>query len=232
VSETRIADMLERMESKQIIRAMRWKCLAAVLMVAAVASAQDQDLSSPKGAAKALAAAVARGDAEAIRGLIYVENDPQQQLVNSYANLILAAKRLGAAAKKRFPGVASPFTSGGIAPEEAAAIDAADVRITGDTATLKIQAREQVRHLRKVGETWKVIVSEEPAGQNPELIIEQAARVQALAEALGSSADDIAAGRFRDADEARNAVRQRLAGAALKLLPSTTNPATHPAAPQ
>jgi hypothetical protein len=210
---------------------MRWKSLAGVLLVAAVVAAQDQDLSSPKGAAKALTVAVARGDAEAIRGLIYVENDPQQQLVNSYANLILAAKKLSAAAKKRYPGVASPFTSGGIAPEEAAAIDAADVRVTGDTATLKFQGREQSRHLRKVGNAWKVVISEEPAAQNPELIVEQAARVQALADALSSSADDIAAGRFRDAEEARNAVKQRLAAAALKLLPSTTNPATQPASP-
>jgi hypothetical protein len=210
---------------------MNWKSAAAVLLLVTLARAQSNDASTPQAAAKSLAAAIARGDGDSVRNLIFVENDPEQQLVNTYANLILAAKRLSETAKKRYPGVATPFTSGGIAPEEAASIDAAQVQLSEETAVLRIQGREKFTRLRKINGTWKVIVSEEPADQTPEHRAEQVARVQALADALNGCADDIAAGKFRDVQEARNAVKDRLGAVAAKMLqtnPPTSSPTTQP----
>jgi hypothetical protein len=188
------------------------------------AAAQAVDASSPQAAAKSLTAAVARGDADTVRSLIVVQNDPEQQLANAYSHLLLAAKRLSEAAKKRYPGGTDPFAAGGITPEEATNIDAAVVHVEQDLATLTIKGRERPMKLRKVGESWKVIISEEPE-QSAQQRDRQVALVQGMADAMNASADDINAGRFRDVEEARNAFRTRLGAVIARAAPAASGPA-------
>jgi hypothetical protein len=78
-----------------------------------------------------LAAAIA-DDADAVRGLILVENDPSSGWSIPW-QLILAGKRLSEVAKKRYPGHGKPVHIWWDRAEEAARIDAAEVR-EGDTA--------------------------------------------------------------------------------------------------
>src|SRR5262245_9739635 len=190
--------------------------LMLILCLATIAGAQSVDSSSPKAAAKSFTAAVARADGDAVRNLILVENDPGQELVNAYANLLLAGRRLSEAAKKRYPGVNDPFAAGGIAPEDAAQIDAGELQVEGEIANLRTKGRERPLKLRKVGDAWKVIISEEPADQTPQHRADQIELLQGLAGAMNSCADDIAAGRFRDAADARSAVKQRLGAVAAR----------------
>jgi hypothetical protein len=201
------------------------------LILCGVSRAAEVDASTPQAAAKSLAAAISAADAAAVRRLILIEHDQGQQLLGAYTNQILAAKRLGETLKKRFPGVSDPFASGGIAPEDAARIDAATVNINADAATLKLPGREQPMKLRQVDGAWKVIIAEEPENQTPEHRAGQLALIQGFADAMNGAADDVAAGKFRDVDEARNALKERLAAVAAKALqidPPTTRPTSAP----
>jgi hypothetical protein len=204
-------------------------CLVLIVAMVTAARAQPVDTSTPRAAAKSLMAATARGDAEAVKQLIVVENDPGQKLVAAYANFILAGKRLSETVKKRYPGASDPFAAGGITPEDAAAIDEAVLSAEADVASLGIQGRERPLRLRKFSGAWKVIISEEPREQAPGHRAEQLALVQGLADAMNASSDDISAGKFRDVEDARNAVKERLGAVAARVLqsnPPTSRPAT------
>jgi hypothetical protein len=210
---------------------MTCRCTAFVLILSMVtaASAQSVDTSTPRAAARSLTAAITRADADAVRQLIVVDNDPAQQLVGAYANFILAGKRLSESVRKRYPGTTDPFAAGGIAPEDAASIDAAAVSVDGDMATLKIQGRARPLKLRRIGGAWKVVISEEPATQTPRQRADQVGLVQGLADAMNSSSDDISAGKFRDVEDARNAVKERLGAVAARAIqsnPPTSRPTT------
>jgi hypothetical protein len=231
----------------------------------AAAGAQD-DTSSPKAAVKSLYTAVGRGDAQAVREILLVEDDPQQQLVGAYANVILAGKKLGDVVKQKFPGMTGAFAQGTITPEDAARVDAATVTIESDHATLKMpektgqqkggdQQKGETLKLKRVEGTWRVIVGEESAGAgagagtgagaaagagagagvDPDAAAryraEQLTLLKGLADALTQTADDIAADKFATAQDAENAVKDRLGAVIAKAMQThapTTKPATRP----
>lgn len=200
-------------------------------MLAGDAAWGAADASTPKAAAKSLRAALTIGDADAIRQLLHVENDPDGKLVDAYAKLVLAGKQLADAAKQKFPGASDPFTQGAIAPEDAALIDAATESIEGDRATLTITARTQPMQLRRIDGAWKVLVSEEPSGATEKHRAEQMALITALAGAMTRVAEEIAADRYDDAAAAEAALKEQLGAVIAKAMrfdlptsrPATTN---------
>jgi hypothetical protein len=205
-------------------------------LLVAAAAAPDQpaaDTPSPKDAYKNLRTAIERGDAEAVKRLIVIDNetDPKQPLVTAYANVLLAGKRLGEVAKRKFPGVTDAFAQGTLSPEELAKIDAATVTIDEDRATLTVEGEDRPVKLRRIDGKWKVVVSEEPADATPPQRADQLTLVQGLADAMNSCADDIAADKFPTAEDAKNAVKERLGAVQAKALqsdPPTSRPATQP----
>jgi hypothetical protein len=207
--------------------------LCLVLLAGADQPAAATDPASPKEAYKSLRAAIERADAEAVKRLLIIDNeqDPSQPLVTAYANLLLAGKRLGEAARKKFPGTSDAFALGTLPTEEAAKIDAAAQSIEGDRATLKLQGEDHPVMLRRIDGNWKVVLSQEPAGATAAQRADQLALVQGLADAMNSCADDIAADRFASAEDAKNAVKERLGAVQAKAIqsqPPASRPATQP----
>ncbi len=194
----------------------------------ATALGESPDAISPKAAVKSFYAAVNRGDAAAVRQLLFIQDDPQQQLVAAYADLILAGKRLGDTAKQKYPGVTDAFAQGTLAPEDALEIDAATVTIEADTATLKLKDRDEPLKLRRTAGGWRVVVSDEPDA-SPAHRAEQLLLLQSLTEAMSQSAEEIAADKYPTAQDAENAVKDRLSAVQAKLMqstPPTSRPAT------
>lgn len=201
------------------------------LLGAASAATAAGEASSPKGAVKAFYEAVARGDAAAVRRILLVDNDPDQQFVAAYADLILSARHLADAAKQKYPGTADAFTQGTILPEDAAKIDSAVVAINGQNATVRLAGRDQPLKLRSQGGSWRVvIVSEEPDPTGAHRA-NQLALLKGLTDAMNQSAEEIAADKYPTVQEAENAVKDRLGAIQAKALqhePPASHPATQP----
>jgi hypothetical protein len=190
------------------------------------ARAADADTSSPKATVKSFYTAAQRGDAAAMRDLIVVENDPDQQLAGAFAKLILSAKRLGDVAKQKYPGAATAFAQGTVSPEDIALIDSADVTLSGDNATVKLSGKTDDLKLKKVGNAWRMSYGE-PESKDPARRTKQLSLLQSITEAMTQSADEIAADKFPTVQDAENAVKERL-GAVMAKATQSDPPATKP----
>ncbi|HVT90219.1 MAG TPA: hypothetical protein VHD56_15310 [Tepidisphaeraceae bacterium] len=181
--------------------------MAGTCICISLASAQTS--SDPKSALKNLHAAFEKADAPAIQQFLYVENDPQQELARGYAGVVVAGKRLADGAKKKFPGSAVPFTQGTTLPEDAAQIDAAEVSINDDTATLKIPGQPVPQTLRMIEGSWKLIVPTGTAHTDEERT-RMLKLLKALTDAMNLSADEINDNKYTTVQDAEAAVKQRL----------------------
>jgi hypothetical protein len=205
--------------------------VAALVLLVTTSTRAQVDTSNPKAAVKSLYGAVAKGDASALRSILLVDGDPQQQFVAGYAELIIAGKRLADAAKAKYPGVATAFTQGTILPEDAAKIDSAKVSIEGETATVKVNDRDEPLKLRKVDGAWRVVVGTQEPGSAPAQRESQLTLLRGLTEAMNASAQDITADKFGSAQEAETAVKDRLGAVLTKALQNegpTSKPTTRP----
>lgn len=198
-------------------------------MLLALMAAEDQ-ASSPRAALTSLWSAVTRGDEQSIRRLLLVPDDPQQELATAYARLILATRRLGEVTRSKFPDASISLTRQTLLPEDFAKIDQAEVQIDQDQAWLKLPDRDWPIRLIRDEQTWKILV-EQPPGATVQHQLDQLAQTGALAEAMNQLADEIAADKYPTAQEAENAVKQRLGSILARSLAgelSATRPATQP----
>jgi len=217
--------------SNLVRRCAAWMACLICIAVGGVLPAQqpaESDASSPKAAVKSLYAAVIRGDARAVRQLLIVENDPDKQLVGAYAELILSGKKLSDAAKQKFPGAVGAFTQGTVSPEDAARVDAAPLTVEGDTATLRLEDRDQTLKLQRQPDGWRLVMPD-MVGDDPQHRIDRLALLKGLSEAMTLCAEEISGGKFATAHDAENAVRDRLGAVldkAMKSPPPTSKPTT------
>lgn len=206
------------------------RIMLAAAMLAPVSALAQSDASAPKAAVKAFYAAVQKGDANAISQVLLLENDPQQELARAYAGLILAGKQLGDAAKAKYPGVSNMLAQGTIAPEDAAKIDSASVTVTGDTVVLKPSPTADPLTLRKVNDTWRVVIDTGDDAK-PENLSQRLALIRGLSDAMKESAKEVAEDKYVTAQDAENAVKLRLGSVLSKALQSnlpTSKPTTKP----
>lgn len=219
-------------------------CTAAIVSVVLVgfaladAPTSQPDLSSPRAAAKSLRSAVRRGDADAVRQImVAIPDDPQQQLIGCYADLIVAAKRMADAAQNKFPGSTTPFAQALVSPDDSAAIDRAQLDEQEDSATLTPQTdagRSGPTAFRKIDGQWRVIVPSGPADRaasDGSARADQIALLRAMRDVMNQTADEIDAGKFSSVQEAETAARERLGSVIAKSLQGdipTTRPTTLP----
>jgi hypothetical protein len=171
-------------------------------------------------------------DTAAVRQLLYVENDPQQDLAAGYGKVILASKRLGDIAKQKFPNSQNQLALGTVVPEDAAKIESAMVSITGDKAVVRMTGNPTPVNLRRVDGAWRVLVGEGAGADNsPSHRADRLALLQNLADAMNQSADELNADKYPTIQDAEAAVKQRMSAVIAKALqadPPTSRPAIQP----
>jgi hypothetical protein len=212
------------------MRSVRW--IIAILLLTGTVRAADVDMSSPKAAVKSLYTAVGRVDTAAVRQLLYVENDPQQELAGGYGKVILASKRLGDIAKQKFPTSQNQLAQGTIVPEDIAKVESAMVSITGDNAVVRITGNPDPIKLRRVDGSWKILVGEGAETDNSgSHRADRLTLLQNLADAMNQSADELNADKYPTIADAEAAIKQRMSAVVSKALQAdlpASRPATQP----
>jgi hypothetical protein len=156
----------------------------------------DADPSTPKGALKLLAAALRDGDAERIRQVMYATNPSEVRMVAAMADMAKAMAELQKAAVKAFGEEGAKEIVGDSRATDAegrARIDAADVRLQGDTATVVVsEGQDAPVVLKRVAGQWKVPMAElsknaDPGALDERLteLAEQRKLVQQLTQEIG-----------------------------------------------
>jgi hypothetical protein len=187
------------------------------------------DRSDPIAAAKALFNAISAGDRAGVGDSLYAADEPQRKLASAMADLIVNGRALGNAAQARFGKAGDSIGRGMLNPSDLSRLDAAKEQINGDAAVVSVAGQSRPMSFRRGADgNWRLVVTDFGAAA-PENIERQTALVQTMAEAMQSSADEIAAGKYSTPDAARLAIQQKLHAAMISFnRPATTHAATQP----
>ena len=109
--------------------------VSAALFFVTTAWALDVDQSSPKQAAISFAKALEAGDSDAAKKLV-IGSDQEKQIIDGYVEFTSATKKLREAVTKRFPDKADEVLGPGMSVDPSKALENAEVKEEGDTATI------------------------------------------------------------------------------------------------
>jgi hypothetical protein len=193
--------------------------LVALLAVARPAPAQDIKSDSPKGAASAFFKAMESGDAKAAKSMA-VGSDKQLSMLDLLVPVVSSFKQLENSAVKKWGEEARKTLSQG----QGSSMDfdkelkAATEKVEGDTATITSAKPEQQKEpmkLKKVEGKWKVDMSSVPAEglDNPQT----AQMMRVMSDAAKSTASEIDQGKYASAQDARQAMTQKILPAIMKM---------------
>jgi hypothetical protein len=176
--------------------------LACIIAGAVVAA--EPDYTSPKAAFQTYTAALAAGDAAAAKASV-VSNDKIDKLLDGQIAYAAREKKFRDAIIKRFPDEAKNLPDPSV--ENLKAIEKADVKVDGDTATLTTTQTPGPVKLQRVDGKWKVdLVSMYPPDN-----IEQVVRFRtALGEIIEDMTPEIEAGKFKTYDDVKTNLESRM----------------------
>lgn len=203
--------------------------LPVLLTLAAMSFTQVPDLSSPKSAAKSLYEAAERADEDAIRQILFAQSEPERELAEVYAKLIVSGKHFADAAKKRFGGAADAIAQGAFPVGEIDKLESATVKETGETATLQLPGERKPMTFRRTPAGWQLALADLSAA--PDKLPAQIALTRDIAQVFAKLSDEIAAGKYATVQDAETAIQQQINEAMTKAArkrPPTTTPATYP----
>jgi len=175
------------------------------------------DQSSPQGALKVFTVAAREGNGEAIRGVLYPENEKEQAIAEIISNRVVAAVALQNAAA-RFPGQAlNPAELDKAMANAFNDIDSAEVKVDGDSATLTTISREpgvpgsSIPFKRKDGK-WGMLMTSmvSPLSADPKEFESRVTRAKIETEVIREVAVEIAAGKYNALDEAGRVLQTRV----------------------
>jgi hypothetical protein len=148
------------------------------------------------------------------------------------ADMIVAGKVLGDAARRRFGAAGAAIGGGVLNPADADRIEQATVQQSGTSATLTVPGQPRPMSFRRRADgAWGLVIFDAASATQPD-VAKQTRLVRLLAEAMETSADEIARGTFKDAGDATTALQQRLHAVMLQFhRPATTRSATTTSAP-
>lgn len=176
-------------------------------------SAEVHDDTTPKGALKMLSAALRDGDAQRIRHVMHAGNPAEVRMVSSMAEMAQAMAQLQRAAVKTFGEEGAKEMVGDTLATDAdgrARIDAAEVRLTGDTATVIVPEGEDAPVvLKKVGGHWKVPMAELSKNADPTALDERLAELAGQRTLVEELTKEISAGQFATPAQAKEAWQSR-----------------------
>jgi len=180
---------------------------------AAPPGAEPHDLTTPKGALKVLASALRDGDADRIREVMYATTPAEKRMVAAMADMAAAMARLQKAAVKAFGEEGAKEIVGDTQTTDAqgrARIDAADVRLAGDTATVTVPEGEDAPVvLKRVGGQWKVPMSELSKNAEAAALEERLTELGEQRKLVAQLTDEIGQGQFKTPAQAKDAWQSR-----------------------
>jgi len=193
-----------------------------------MARAGEPDLSSPKAAAASLYQAMQAQDEQAILKIFYAPQKADRDLAQAYADLIVAGKKLADAAKEKYGAANEAIGAGTIGVEGLAQLDRAEVKSTGDTATLTIPGQTKTVTFHRTGDRWQIVLSDF-AGTAEGGTSRQVVLLKKVSEALSDTAAEIQAGKCPTAQAAEASIQGKLARVMIRAATqASTRPATKP----
>ena len=195
----------------------------ATTTAAAAAPLAELDRSTPKAAAVSLFNAITAGDRDAVADSFFAAGDDQRELATAMADVIVAGKKLGDAAKAEFGGAAAdPIGRGMLDPADLEKLEDATVLNTAaDAAVMTVPGQPRPMSFRKQGAQWKLVVTDF-GGAAADNVAKQTRLIRAMANAIDAAAADIAAGKHKTTEEATFAIQQSLHQVMLRFYRPTT----------
>jgi hypothetical protein len=205
------------------VRLLRFAVAASLMTTAVLAHAQTRpatapatapaDASTPKGALKALAQALDAGDRKAVLELLWAQSPSEQKTANATADLAEAAAGLRRAAAKAFGDEAArPLgVEVGATPQALDRIDAARVHLDGERATVRTENAEgPPMVLARSNGVWRVPVGELSKDVEPADVERTVSALASQAKLLRELTAEVAAGKYKTAADARQALDKRI----------------------
>jgi hypothetical protein len=178
---------------------------------------------TPKGALKQLAAALRDGDVERIRGVMHATTPAESKMVTAMAEMARAMAALQKSAVKQFGREAAKEVVGDTDATDAeskARIDSADVKISGDTATVTMEDGEETPVvLKRVSGHWKLPMSELSKGADPAALDERLTGLAEQARLVRDLAGEIETGKYGTPAQAHEAWQSRAMQASMQKRP-------------
>lgn len=185
------------------------------------------DQTTPQGTLILLTRAMQSGNAQSAVPLLHSINANESALAGLLVQSIdVNLKFKNAVAKAYGDGVAEMFV-GGAADADAAEkrISAAKVTIDGQAATIQPDENSEPVKLIQVDGIWKLSMAAIGSGEISQTVKELKLRL----DVLSAISDDVNAGKFKSPQEMSDAIRGRMAAAALQAASAATSqPATAP----
>lgn len=186
---------------------MRFGYVAAAVLLGVLAGCGKGNLSTPQDAAKTFARAIGSGDAETAKK---ASTGIDPKVIDAMAAMSLNMKKMRDAAAAKFgdDGKNITFGSAEDPAEMVKSIENADVKTSGDTATITPKEGGRPFQVKKVDGEWKVDMSE----MNGMMSTMGTGMFDSMGKAASQTADDINAGKFKTATEARQAFAMKMMG--------------------
>ena len=218
----------------------RIAALFTVILSLPLLAATEVDLSTPQAAAKSLYNAVQAQDGPAIKEILYGSTDVEKDLCASFADLLVAGKRLESAVKSRYGAGAGSISPGVMGKDELTKIEQGKTELDGDSAQLIPAGRARPLKFKRVNGQWKLIVADYAGGTAANLP-RQLETIRSMDRVIDAAATDVADGKYQSAAEAEAAIQQKLydviitavqknppASAPSTSAPSASGPSTRP----
>ncbi|HZN68678.1 MAG TPA: hypothetical protein VFB66_25585 [Tepidisphaeraceae bacterium] len=177
------------------------------------APAEPADTSTPKGSLKVLAAALRAGDAAGIRRVMHATNPSEVRMVAAMADMAGAMAQLQRSAVRSFGAEGAKQLVGDTHATDAeglARIEAAEVRVASDTATVTLaEGKEAPVTLKRIEGEWKIPVAELARGANQAALDEQLSELAIQTKLVRELAGEVEAGKFATPSQAHEAWQSR-----------------------
>ena len=195
------------------------------------------DQSSPKAALKSFARSLEAGDKQAIMRLLAADSAQDKKLAEAASDLAEATARLREAAVKKFgPDLSRALgNEPGGAEEAVKRIDQSEEKIDGEKAAVKPKENEgpPLNMVKRNGK-WMLPMSELSKDVEPADLEKNLADMSRQIKLLRELTDEVAAGKYKTAVDARQALDKRIMQASMPAIttaPSATTTAPANAAP-
>jgi hypothetical protein len=172
--------------------------------VASVGMAVEADFNTPKGAFRTYTKALAEGDSKTLKEAV-IASDKHLQLLDSQVAYTPVERKFNAAVVKSYPVAAKELADP--SQEMLKAIDTADVKVSGESATLVTRLSTEPVKLKKVDNKWKLdLISMYDTDNIEEVMMFR----KALADVMADMLPDVEAGKYKSFDEVKNTLEMRV----------------------
>jgi hypothetical protein len=214
--------------------------MGVILALATAALAQDvkqppvaPDRTTPRGTLKVLITAMQQAQADTLRSILLAANPAEQQMVEAMVQTSVSVKKLHDAAIATYGAEQAKVITGTV--ESTDSLDAATATLENDERSAVVtfpDVDQRPVRLVKQGEQWAVPIAELAKDVAPATIEERLGEIRAFNQAIDAVAEEIAQKKHRTAEEAKQALYNRMMqSAAPQALPATqptSRPATQP----